>query len=80
MLYINDNHKFPLQIYLRTVVIKPDLALSQGAGDISMLQMLVSTDGADAAKIFSAMIPIFIVYPFAQKHFVKGIVLGSVKG
>jgi putative aldouronate transport system permease protein len=80
MLYINDYHKFPLQTYLRTVVIKPDLALSQGSGDISMLQMLVSTGGADAAKIFIAMIPIFLVYPFAQKHFVKGIVLGSVKG
>jgi putative aldouronate transport system permease protein len=80
MLYINDNHKFPLQTYLRTIVIKTDMALAVGAGDMSTLQRLVSTGGADAAKIFLAMIPIFIVYPFAQKHFVKGIVLGSVKG
>jgi putative aldouronate transport system permease protein len=80
MLYINDNHKFPLQTYLRGIVVKPDMALAVGAGDMSTLQKLVATGGADAAKIFIAMIPIFIVYPFAQKHFVRGIVLGSVKG
>jgi putative aldouronate transport system permease protein len=80
MLYINNFRKFPLQTYLRNVIIKPDLMLSQGAGDISSLAMMVASGGADAAKIFIAMIPIFLIYPFAQKHFVKGIVLGSVKG
>lgn len=77
MLYINDNRKFPLQTYLRTIIIKP---ITTAGIDISTLQMLVTSGGADATKIFISMIPIFIVYPFAQKHFVKGIVLGSVKG
>jgi putative aldouronate transport system permease protein len=77
MLYINNNHKFPLQTYLRTVVVKPDLSR---VTDVNDLAQLVASSGADAAKIFLAILPIMLVYPFAQRHFVKGIVLGSVKG
>jgi putative aldouronate transport system permease protein len=77
MIYINNNAKFPLQTYLRSVIIVPDLTQ---VTDLNTLSKLVASGGADAAKIFLAMLPILIVYPFAQKHFVKGIVLGSVKG
>jgi putative aldouronate transport system permease protein len=77
MLYINDNRKFPLQTYLRTVIVQPDL---NQITDVDDLAKLVASGGADAAKIFLSLLPIMIVYPFAQKHFVKGIVLGSVKG
>jgi putative aldouronate transport system permease protein len=77
MIYINNNAKFPLQTYLRSVIIVPDLTQMT---DLNTLSKLVASGGADAAKIFLAMLPILIVYPFAQKHFVKGIVLGSVKG
>ncbi|GHV68840.1 ABC transporter permease [Spirochaetia bacterium] len=77
MLYINNNKLFPLQTYLRTVIVQPDLTQIQDAADMAKM---VASGGADAAKIFLAMLPIMLVYPFAQKHFVKGIVLGSVKG
>jgi putative aldouronate transport system permease protein len=77
MLYINDNMKFPLQTYLRTVIVQPDI---NQLTDADSLAMAVASSGADAAKIFLALFPIMLVYPFAQKHFVKGIVLGSVKG
>ena len=77
MLYINDHHKFPLQTYLRTVVVMPDPTQFRDARDLAQL---VAQGGTDAAKIFLAILPIMLVYPFAQKHFVKGIVLGSVKG
>jgi putative aldouronate transport system permease protein len=77
MLYINDNTKFPLQTYLRTVIVQPDI---NQLTDADSLAMAVASSGADAAKIFLALFPIMLVYPFAQKHFVKGIVLGSVKG
>jgi putative aldouronate transport system permease protein len=77
MLYINNNHRFPLQTYLRTVIVQPDMSQIT---DVEDLAKLVASGGADAAKIFLSMLPIMIVYPFAQNHFVKGIVLGSVKG
>jgi putative aldouronate transport system permease protein len=77
ILYINDYHKFPLQTYLRTVIVKVDM---NKISDLTSLAELVASGGADAAKIFLSLLPVLIIYPFAQKHFVKGIVLGSVKG
>ena len=77
MLYMNNHRMFPLQTYLRTVVVLPDFSQ---VTDPSELARLVATGGADAAKIFIALLPIMLVYPFAQKHFVRGITLGSVKG
>jgi putative aldouronate transport system permease protein len=77
MLYINENFKWPLQTYLRTIIIKVDASSFM---DPESLALMVASQGADAAKIFIALLPILIAYPFAQKHFVKGIVLGSVKG
>jgi putative aldouronate transport system permease protein len=77
MLYINDNHTFPLQTYLRTVIVQVNM---DQITDAESMAKLVASGGADAAKIFLALLPILLVYPFAQKYFVKGIVLGSVKG
>lgn len=77
MLYIDDNRRFPLQTYLRTIIVvaDPDLISDQE----SMAQMVASA-GANSAKIFISMLPILCIYPFVQKYFVQGITLGSVKG
>jgi putative aldouronate transport system permease protein len=76
MLYINDNAKFPLQTYLRTLIVEVNMDQMSDAEDLAKL---VATTGANTAKIFIAMVPILCVYPFVQKYFVKGIVHGSVK-
>ena len=76
MLYINNSALFPLQTYLRSLIVEVDL---NQMTDLNSLANLVATVGADTAKIFLAMVPILCVYPFLQKYFVKGIVQGSVK-
>ena len=76
MLYINNNANFPLQTYLRTLIVEVNMDQLSDAEDLANL---VATTGADTAKIFIAMVPILCVYPFVQKYFVKGIVRGSVK-
>ena len=76
MLYINDNMKFPLQTYLRTVVVVVNI---DQITDLDTLSQRVATVGADSAKVFLALAPMLVVYPFAQKYFIHGIVQGSVK-
>jgi putative aldouronate transport system permease protein len=79
VLYINDNSLWPIQVWLRQIVI-----LSQGGiGDSANFGDDFVPPPAETVKmavIVLSTLPILIVYPFLQKHFAKGALLGSVKG
>lgn len=78
MLYINDPSLKPLQLYLRDIVMDADSssALNKSVDDM----MNVSPEGIRAATVIASTIPILLVYPFLQKYFIKGVLIGSVKG
>jgi putative aldouronate transport system permease protein len=78
LILMNRPEKYPLQSYLQTVVIQRDLSLV-GQDEWKNL-MEVSDRTVKSAQIFLGALPILTVYPFLQKYFVKGIVVGSVKG
>ncbi len=78
ILYMSSPDQYPLQSYLRTIVIDMKLT-NMGANDWQALA-LVSDKTVKCAQIFLASLPILLVYPFLQRYFVKGMVLGSVKG
>jgi putative aldouronate transport system permease protein len=78
MIYMTSPEKRPLQTYLRTVII--DLDMQEMSGDDWELLQLLADRAIRSAQIIIAVIPILCVYPFLQRYFVKGIVLGSVKG
>ena len=78
ILYMSNPDQYPLQSYLRTIVIDMKLT-NMGANDWQALA-LVSDKTVKCAQIFLASLPILLVYPFLQRYFVKGMVLGSVKG
>lgn len=78
ILYLKTPDQYPLQSYLRSVVIDMKLT-NMGAQDWQALA-LVSDKTVKCAQIFLASVPILCVYPFLQNYFVKGMVLGSVKG
>ena len=69
---------YPLQTYLFTVLTIPDTSMMTGE-EISAF-FSVNQRSIKAAEIFVATVPIFLLYPFLQRYFTKGIVLGSVKG
>ncbi|TDQ42858.1 carbohydrate ABC transporter permease [Aureibacillus halotolerans] len=79
LLYINDSTMWPLQVMLREIVM-----LSQATvGDMSALNDQFIKPPEQAVKmavIVVGTVPILLVYPFLQKHFAKGVLLGSVKG
>ncbi|MFD0682813.1 MULTISPECIES: carbohydrate ABC transporter permease [unclassified Paenibacillus] len=78
MLYISDASLKPLQLYLRDIVMDADSssALNKSVDDL----MNVSPEGVRAATVIASTIPILLVYPFLQKYFIKGVLIGSVKG
>lgn len=77
ILYITDSALYPVQVILRQLII-----LSSGAiGDSSSIESIPYHGQAiQMAVIVIATLPIIILYPFLQKHFAKGVLLGSVKG
>jgi len=78
ILYLNDANKWPIQVILRQIVI-----LASGlTADTSALEDYVRPpeQTIKMAVIVVATVPILLVYPFLQKHFVKGALLGSIKG
>ncbi|SDX58815.1 carbohydrate ABC transporter permease [Paenibacillus sp. PDC88] len=77
VLYINDNTKWPIQVYLREIVI---LAQSSVGDSTAFKDLDIQPLTIRMAVVVFATMPILLVYPFLQKHFVKGVMLGSVKG
>ncbi len=78
MLYMNSPESYPLATYLRSVIISFDF--TKVNSEDAYLLARISTRTSKCAQIIVSMVPIMLVYPFLQKYFVKGVVMGSVKG
>lgn len=81
LIFLTDRTKFTLQIVLRDIVLQATgamygLTALTHAGD----GIMVIPQQVTHAVIFVAMVPMLIIYPFLQKYFVKGIMIGSIKG
>ncbi|WP_152393360.1 carbohydrate ABC transporter permease [Paenibacillus guangzhouensis] len=76
LLYISDYRKYPLSTFLQTIIVQQDF--NKINADVNELQN-ISQRTVKAAQIFIGMLPIILVYPFLQRYFVKGIILGAVK-
>lgn len=78
MLYITTPSRIPMQTYLRSIIIEMNVA-DMSADDYELYALLANRT-VKCSQIIVATIPILCVYPFLQRYFVSGIVLGSVKG
>lgn len=81
MLFINDTNKFPLQLVLRDILIinsTNTTAVGQDLESLKRKQDLV--ESLKYSVIVASSLPLMILYPFVQKFFVKGLVVGSLKG
>lgn len=74
LFYLNDRKLYPLQVKLREFVITDTSTITDVADS-----MLSSPEGLKMAVIVIATVPIMLVYPFLQKYFIKGMLIGSVK-
>jgi putative aldouronate transport system permease protein len=83
LLYLNDNTKWPLQMVLRTYIVEQQ-QLPTGAGGVAtgVGFGLAPAPGLaiKMAIVVIAVVPVLLVYPFIQRHFTKGVIVGAVKG
>ena len=75
MIYITDQNKYVLQLVLRMILIE-----GQVQDLTTTTTTFVNTDTMKMATLVVATLPIICAYPFMQKYFVKGVIIGSVKG
>lgn len=82
MLYLNEKSKYPLQIFLRDILIssKVDMSAMNGGDVQEMLKKQEMQILMKYSLIVVSSVPVFIMYPFVQKYLVKGVMIGSVKG
>ena len=73
MIYLEDRSKYPLQLFLREMLV-----LKDGAGVTTEEEMLA--ENLKYATIVVATVPILFIYPFIQRYFVKGVMVGALKG
>ncbi|MDD6174723.1 MAG: carbohydrate ABC transporter permease [Firmicutes bacterium] len=79
LIYLNDDTKYTLQMILRNIVLQGQMT-DIGAGGMNEMDLGTNTDTLKAACIMVVMLPVMCIYPFIQKYFVKGIMIGAVKG
>jgi len=75
---MNHTANYPLQSYLQGIIIQPDIRFVT-VKDLALMQQ-ISDRTTKAAQIFIGALPVLMIYPFLQRYFMSGIVLGSVKG
>ncbi|MFD0693254.1 carbohydrate ABC transporter permease [Paenibacillus sp. GCM10027628] len=75
MIYLSDNEMYPLQVVLR------DMLIFNAENDAALVdRAALAPQAMKNATIVLSMIPVLLIYPFAQKYFAKGVMLGSEKG
>lgn len=81
MLFMKDANKYPLQLLLREIIVSSNQILQNAAG-ASMIDSIrnVPQESLKAAIVVISVVPIAMVYPFLQKYFAKGVMIGSIKG
>jgi putative aldouronate transport system permease protein len=80
LIYLTDQSLFPLQLVLREILVQNQVDLSQITDVQKYLEMQNLANLLKYALIVVSTVPVLVVYPFVQKHFVKGIMIGSLKG
>jgi putative aldouronate transport system permease protein len=79
-LFMHDPKNYPLQTYLQTLLTNFSELLRQSGSDYYSLLSRMNEQTGRAAQLFLALLPMLIIYPFVQKYFTTGLVMGSVKG
>lgn len=79
LIYLRDQSLYPLQVILRDLLIQTEQAANMG-GDASVMELQKIADMLKYGVIVVSSLPVLCIYPFIQKYFAQGMMIGSVKG
>jgi len=79
-IYLKDSKKYPLQLILRQIVIMSQVQDELASLNDPTITQRTNVEGIKYATLFVSIVPMLIIYPFIQKYFVKGVMIGSLKG
>lgn len=80
LIYLTDDSLYPLQIILRNILVQNQTMSSSVRDLLSMAEQQLVAESIKYGVIIVASLPLLIIYPFMQKYFVKGVMVGAVKG
>lgn len=83
LIYLSDKELFPLQLFLRNILVMDQMADMVGTDADEMKQMMLRMQLKESMKfgiIIVSSLPVLIMYPFMQKYFAKGVMIGAIKG
>lgn len=86
MLYITKPEMYPLQLVLRDILLKAEVALQSAQSGQNMenatavVELLRISESVKYIVVIAGTLPLLIVFPFVEKYFVKGVMIGSIKG
>lgn len=86
MLYITRENMYPLQLVLRDILLKAEVALQSAQTGESLdnatavVELLRISESVKYIVVIAGTLPLLIIFPFVEKYFVKGVMIGSVKG
>lgn len=79
-IYLKNSDQWPLQMVVRQMINTLNMSYTDNLADLESTLQRVPSESIKKAAVFVTMVPVLVFYPFAQKYFVKGLVMGSVKG
>ncbi|GIO56882.1 sugar ABC transporter permease [Paenibacillus sp. SSG-1] len=80
LIYLTDRSKYPLQLVLREILIQSNLKDMVETNEESLAKSVMEGESIKYAVVIIANLPVLLLYPFLQRYFVKGLVIGAVKG
>ncbi|MGG3283173.1 carbohydrate ABC transporter permease [Paenibacillus solani] len=80
LIYLADRSNYPLQLFLREILVQGQMQEMVDISDDSLARSLMDAEAIKYAAVIVTNLPMLLLYPFLQKYFVKGVMIGAIKG
>lgn len=80
LIYLVDRERMPLQLILRDILIQNTFTEELEVDDENAIPQMMLAESIKYGMIIVASVPVLILYPFVQKHYVRGVMIGAIKG